>query len=254
MPDERPGAAAREIQHGLTEPAVLELLAEGELTVLGRLADASNATLYCEITAGETAAACVYKPVAGERPLWDFPDGTLAGRELAAFALSQQAGWDLVPPTVYRDGPYGPGMCQLWIDADTSIDLVALARRGDHQGLREMAVFDAVINNADRKIGHLLPVPDGRLYGCDHGVCFGVEYKLRTVLWQWRGKPIPKRAIEALSRLQDSLSGGKLAADLACWLTPAELTATRNRVDLLLQHRVHPMPPADWPAIPWPPV
>ena len=256
MPDERPGGggAAREIQHGLTEPAVLKLLAEGELTVLGRLADASNATLYCQITAGETAAACVYKPVAGERPLWDFPDGTLAGRELAAFAVSQQAGWDLVPPTVYRDGPYGPGMCQLWIDADTSIDLVALARRGDHQGLREMAVFDAVINNADRKIGHLLPVPDGRLYGCDHGVCFGVEYKLRTVLWQWRGRPIPNRAIAALSRLQDSLSGGKLAADLACWLTPAELAATRKRVDLLLQHRVHPMPPADWPAIPWPPV
>jgi uncharacterized repeat protein (TIGR03843 family) len=242
------------VQHGLTEPDVLELLEHGEMTVLGRLADASNATLYCQISAGPTTAACVYKPVAGERPLWDFPDGTLAGRELAAYALSRQAGWNVVPPTVYRDGPYGPGMCQLWIDADTTVDLVALARRSDHLGLRQMAVFDAVINNADRKIGHLLPVPDGRLYGCDHGVCFGVEYKLRTVLWQWRGKPLPKRSIAALSGLQNSLTGGKLAAELACWLTPAELTATRQRVDLLLEHKVHPLPPADWPAIPWPPV
>ena len=256
VPDERAGGggALRAIQHGLTEAAVLELLADGELTVLGRLADASNATLYCQISAGDTTAACVYKPVAGERPLWDFPDGTLAGRELAAYTLSRQAGWNVVPPTVYRDGPYGPGMCQLWIDADTAVDLVALARRTDHQGLREMAVFDAVINNADRKIGHLLPVPDGHLYGCDHGVCFGVEYKLRTVLWQWRGKPIPKRSVAALSHLRGSLSGGKLAADLSCWLTPAELTATRQRVDLLLEHQVHPLPPADWPAIPWPPV
>ena len=242
------------VQHGLTEPEVLGLLTRGEMTVLGRLADASNATLYCQISAGPTTAACVYKPVAGERPLWDFPDGTLAGRELAAYALSRQAGWNVVPPTVYRDGPYGPGMCQLWIDADNSVDLVALARRSDHQALRQMAVFDAVINNADRKIGHLLPVPDGRLYGCDHGVCFGVEYKLRTVLWQWRGKPLPKRSIDALSGLQNSLAGGKLAAELDCWLTPAELTATRQRVDLLLEHKVHPLPPADWPAIPWPPV
>jgi len=254
-PNERAGTGtSRIIQDGLTEGAVLELLDGGELTVLGRLADASNATLYCEISAGERTAAAVYKPVAGERPLWDFPDGTLAGRELAAYTVSRRAGWGVVPPTVYRDGPYGPGMCQLWIDADTSVDLVALARRNDHQGLRDMAVFDAVINNADRKIGHLLPVPDGRLYGCDHGVCFGAEYKLRTVLWQWRGRPIPKRSIEALTRLQTSLSGGSLAADLACWLTPAELAATRQRIDLLLEHQVYPMPPSDWPAIPWPPV
>lgn len=254
-PDERAGdSAPGVVQHGLTEPEVLGLLEHGELTVLGRLADASNATMYCQISAAGTTAACVYKPVAGERPLWDFPDGTLAGRELAAYALSRQAGWDVVPPTVFRDGPYGPGMCQLWIDADTTVDLVALARRNDHQGLRRMAVFDAVINNADRKIGHLLPLPDGRLYGCDHGVCFGVEYKLRTVLWQWRGKPLPARAIAALSGLIDALTNGKLAAELGCWLTAAELTATRRRMELLLEHKVHPLPPADWPAIPWPPV
>jgi uncharacterized repeat protein (TIGR03843 family) len=247
-------AAPGVIQHGLTEAELLDLLENGDLSVRGRLADASNATMYCQISADGSTAGCVYKPVAGERPLWDFPDGTLAGRELAAYAVSRQAGWNVVPPTVYRDGPYGPGMVQLWIEADTSVDLVALARRNDHRQLRQMAVFDAVVNNADRKIGHLLPVPDGRLYGCDHGVCFGVDYKLRTVLWQWRGKPLENQAIEALGRVRQSLAGGTLAAELGCWLTAAELTATRRRVDLLLAHKVHPLPPADWPAIPWPPV
>ena len=124
---------------------------------------ASNATLYCTVELDGQTAACVYKPVAGERPLWDFPLGTLAGREVAAYAVSRAAGWNLVPPTVMRDGPYGPGMCQLWIDADTSTDLVALARSRDQPKLRDMAVFDAVVNNADRKIGHLLPIGAG---GC----------------------------------------------------------------------------------------
>src|SRR5215831_13118092 len=197
------------------EPA-LELLADGELTVEGRLVAASNATLYCTIELDGQTAACVYKPVAGERPLWDFPHGTLAGREVAAYAVSRAAGWNFVPPTVMRDGPFGPGMCQLWIDLDETVDLINLARRTDYQPLREMAVFDAVINNADRKIGHLLPVPDGHLYGCDHGICFAEEYKLRTVLWQWRGEPLPERAVETLHGLSAGLSGdGWLAEDLA---------------------------------------
>ena len=163
------------------EQAALDLLASGKLEVEGRLVDASNATLYCTITVAgpqartgrnagrpaknakhpppaETKVACVYKPIAGERPLWDFPAGTLAGREVAAYVVSRAAGWDVVPPTVMRDGPFGPGMCQLWIDHDTDVDLITLSRRTDHAGLRDMAVFDAVVNNADRKIGHLLPV------------------------------------------------------------------------------------------------
>ena len=107
-----------------------------------------------------------------------------------------------------RDGPFGPGMCQLWIDHDTGVDLIALSRRTDHAGLRDMAVFDAVVNNADRKIGHLLPVVDGHLYGCDHGVCFAEDYKLRTVLWQWRGKSLPRRSVEALRRLNAELAEG----------------------------------------------
>ncbi len=197
---------------------------------------------------------CVYKPIAGERPLWDFPMGTLAGREVAAYVVSRAAGWDVVPPTVMRDGPFGPGMCQLWIDHDTDVDLIALARRTDHAGLRDMAVFDAVVNNADRKIGHLLPVPDGHLYGCDHGVCFAEDYKLRTVLWQWRGKTLPRRSLEALRRLNAQLNEDGLEAELSSLLTAGEIEATKIRVETLLKHRVHPYPPADWPAVPWPPV
>jgi hypothetical protein len=233
--------------------AALELLAQGDLEVEGRLVVASNATLYCTIRRGDAEAACVYKPVAGERPLWDFPHGTLAGREVAAYAVSRAAGWNLVPPTVYRDGPFGPGMCQLWIDTDATVDLVALSRSAENRVLRDMAVFDAVVNNADRKIGHLLPVSDGRLYGCDHGVCFGEEYKLRTVLWQWRGRKLPGRALQALARLRAELATGPLAAELPQRLTEDEITATRQRVDLLLRAGVHPYPPEDWPAVPWPP-
>jgi uncharacterized repeat protein (TIGR03843 family) len=198
--------------------------------------------------------ACVYKPIAGERPLWDFPAGSLAGREVAAYAVSRAAGWDVVPPTVMRDGPFGPGMCQLWIDHDPEVDLIALSRRTDHAGLRDMAVFDAVVNNADRKIGHLLPVTDGHLYGCDHGVCFAEDYKLRTVLWQWRGKTLPRRSLDALRRLNVQLTEGSLAAELAGLLTAGEISATRGRIETLLEHRVHPYPPTDWPAVPWPPI
>ena len=235
------------------QPA-LDLLSEGNLKVEGRLVAASNATLYCTVRLRGQTAACVYKPVAGERPLWDFPLGTLAGREVAAYSVSRAAGWNLVPPTVMRDGPFGPGMCQLWIDADADTDLVALARSRDQPELRDMAVFDAVVNNADRKIGHLLPVADGRLYGCDHGVCFGEEYKLRTVLWQWRGQKLPGRALTALATLDRELDGGPLATELEDLLSAAEVAATRARVELLIKHRVHPYPPENWPAVPWPPV
>ena len=128
------------------------------------------------------------------------------------------------------------------------------SRRADHAGLRDMAVFDAVVNNADRKIGHLLPVADGHLYGCDHGVCFAEDYKLRTVLWQWRGKTLPRRSLEALRRLNTQLNEGDLEAELSSLLAASEIAATKIRVETLLEHRVHPYPPADWPAVPWPPV
>ena len=236
------------------EAASLDLLATGELDVQGRLVDASNATLYCTVSANGAEAACVYKPIAGERPLWDFPDGTLAGRELAAYLVSRAGGWDVVPPTVYRDGPFGPGMCQLWIDADEAVDLVELARSGDDARLRQMSVFDALVNNADRKIGHLLPMTSGQLYGCDHGVCFSAEYKLRTVLWQWRGKKLTPAAMAALRHTHDELTKGDLGDELSRWLTPAEVGATIRRVERLLALKTHPYPPTDWPAVPWPPI
>ena len=229
----------------------LRLLREGELSVEGRLLDASNATLYCAATLDGVTAACVYKPVRGERPLWDFPDGTLAGREVSAYLVSEATGWDVVPPTVLRDGPFGSGMCQLWVDVDESVDLSELAR-SDHPDLRRMAVFDAVVNNADRKGGHLLPRADGRVQGVDHGICFSAEDKLRTLLWQWRGDALTDEAVEVLSRVRAELEGA-LGEGLSGLLTRREVRRTVERVDALLTSRRHPQPSPDWPAIPWPP-
>jgi uncharacterized repeat protein (TIGR03843 family) len=230
---------------------VLRLLRSGELSVEGRLVDASNATLYCSVTLDSVAAACVYKPIAGERPLWDFPNGTLAGREVAAYLVSEASGWDLVPPTVMRDGPYGPGMCQLWIAIDESVDLAALVRSPLEQ-LRRMSVFDAVINNADRKGGHLLPTPDGHIYGVDHGVCFSVEDKLRTLLWGWRGEPLTDEAVDVLTGLRLDLDD-RLGEELEELLTVSEVRATKKRVARLLSTGKHPQPGGDWPPMPWPP-
>jgi len=231
--------------------AALDLLATGEIDVQGRMIDASNATLYCAISGNGLEAACVYKPVAGERPLWDFPDGTLAAREVAAFAVSAATGWDLVPPTVLRDGPYGPGMVQLWIDTDENVDLGELAR-SDHPDLARMAVLDAVINNADRKGGHLLPTEQGHVFGIDHGVCFSVDDKLRTLLWQWRGDPLPDAARETLEELRADLDNA-LGAALRTLLDRREVRATTRRVDRLLREGTYPLPSGDWPAVPWPP-
>ena len=231
----------------------LDLLRTGDLEIEGRLIDASNATLYCTVSVDGTTAACVYKPIAGERPLWDFPDGTLAYREVAAYEVSAATGWAVVPPTVLRDGPLGPGMCQLWIDVDERVDLAVLAR-SDHPDLRRMAVFDAVVNNADRKGGHLLPTLSGHVFGVDHGVCFAVEDKLRTLLWRWRGQPLTAEAVEVLRRLEADVAGedgtgGRLRALLA----GHEVAATLARIRRLLATGLHPMPSEDWPAIPWPP-
>ncbi|MEU9272843.1 SCO1664 family protein [Streptomyces sp. NBC_00015] len=263
-----------------TDPAAAELLARGELTVRGRIRDASNAALYCTVAHEGREAACVYKPVAGERPLWDFPDGTLAQREVAAYEVSEATGWGLVPPTVLREGPYGEGMCQLWIETAPEADLLALVDaqepepgwraigfaevgegrtallvHADDERLRRLAVLDAVINNADRKGGHLLPTADGRLYGIDHGVTFNAENKLRTLLWGWAGEPLTGEAVDVLKGLRGALEpGGRLAVTLAALITPAEVDATRARADALLEAGKHPEPSGDWPAIPWPPV
>jgi hypothetical protein len=239
--------------HGLATDVetALEALRCGRLEVEGRLVDASNATLYCSLTYGDFAAACVYKPVQGERPLWDFPDGTLAEREAAAYALSAATGWEVVPPTVLRDGPFGTGMVQLWVDGDVSVDLAELAQ-SDSAALRRMAVFDAVVNNADRKGGHLIPMYDGHVYGVDHGICFSSDDKLRTLLWQWAGDPLTDEAIDTLSLLRAQLEGD-LGETLEELLTRREVGRTKRRVDQLLTVRRHPEPSGDWPAVPWPP-
>ncbi|MQA01351.1 MAG: SCO1664 family protein [Streptosporangiales bacterium] len=232
----------------------MRLLRQGELELVGRLVDASNATFYCEAALGDDRLTCVYKPIKGERRLWDFPTGTLAYREVAAYAVSAASGWRLVPPTVYRDdGPFGPGMCQQWIDVDETVDLVALIRSSVPQ-LKRMAAFDAVVNNADRKGGHLLPIPDGHVYGVDHGVCFAAEDKLRTVLWQWAGDELDDEATAVLGSLRDQLSpGAGLAQRLGRLLAPEEVAATRARVDRLLHTGRYPEPSDEWPAVPWPP-
>jgi uncharacterized repeat protein (TIGR03843 family) len=283
---------------GLSADALLH----GELTVRGQVRDASNAVLFCETEHQGRVIACVYKPVAGERPLWDFPDGTLAQREVAAYLVSEATGWGLVPPTVLRDGPYGEGMVQLWIDPpgkDTATDggpqdgdesdeaggardaqpelfgltedtepapgwkpvvqarlengRAALLVHADDIRLRRLAVLDAVINNADRKGGHLLPAADGRLYGIDHGVTFHTEDKLRTLLWGWAGEPLPEEAMAVLHKLRDELSG-TLGDRLGELITPAETAAVRARTERLLRSGIHPAPGGDWPSIPWPPV
>ena len=192
----------------------------------------------------------VYKATIAERPLFDFPTGTLARREVAAFLVSEAMGWSIVPPTVLREGPFGEGMVQQWIHGDESVDLVALVV-GDEPRLRRMATFDAVVNNTDRKGGHLLPTPEGHIFGVDHGVTFSVDPKLRTVLWGWMGEPFEADELEGLERVRDALRGG-LGAALGELLDPAEVTATRRRVATLLRFGRFPRPRADWPAIPYP--
>jgi len=238
--------------YGTSCEATLNLLRTGDLQVAGRLVDASNATLYCTVETAAESMICIYKPRAGERPLWDFPSGTLSLREVAAYQISEALGWGIVPPTVWRDGPVGPGMVQQWVDVDQDIDLVELVR-SDREDLQRIAVFDVVINNSDRKGGHILPTPGGRLFGIDHGVAFSVESKVRTLLWQWEGDLVPKPVLDDLQRLARALDAGQVRDTLRALLSSAEVAAVERRVDQLLVGKRHPGPSPDWPAIPWPP-
>ena len=224
------------------------LLTEGDLVVTGRLVDASNATLFGVVTHGQESMNCIYKPIAGERPLWDFPDGALAHREYAAYLLSDRLGFNLVPLTILRDGPYGIGMVQEWIDIDESIDLSLFFSSND-PALRSMAIFDAIINNTDRKIGHLLPTASGHLYGCDHGVTFHAQDKLRTVLWQWSEDPLTDKELSMLRAALVKLDG---EIELSLYLTQGEREALILRVQRLITTAVMPVPNPDWPAVPWP--
>lgn len=225
-------------------------MSRGLLEVTGRLVDASNATLYANCTYDEKTFPVIYKPIAGERPLWDFEDGNLAQREVAAYLLSEIGGFHLVPLTILRDGPFGEGMVQLWIEIDQSIDL-ALFYSSDDSRLRSMALFDAIINNTDRKIGHLLPDANGKLYGCDHGVTFHSEDKLRTVLWQWAGQPFSEQEIVQLSQLLKALHQNE--SQFSQLITSEEYLALLARITKLLSGKVFPSPSDEWPPVPWPP-
>lgn len=254
---------------------VESVLRHGSVTLEGRLVEASNATFFGAVCLDATTVECVYKPIRGERPLWDFPYGTLADREIAAYLVSELAGWHVVPPTVMGDGPFGPGMVQAWIadDAEEYVDVlpagdvpdgwlhvldavdlhekpVILVHRDDPR-LRSMAVFDAVANNADRKGGHVLST-EGRLLGCDHGLTFHVERKLRTVLWGWAGMPLPDPDIAALERLLSALHEPATLTRLGEHLDEDEIDRLGVRVERLLRSRRHPRPPHGGRAIPWP--
>lgn len=236
---------------------VLGVLREGEMELVGRLMGSSNHAMLCRVRRicpppeEPVLLEAVYKPTAGERPLDDFPSGTLSHREVAAWLVSEAIGWGIVPPTIRRDGPFGDGSLQLWVDVDPTVDVVAMVVASDPR-LRRIAVFDAALNNTDRKGGHLLPTDSGHVFGVDHGVCFSVEPKLRTVLWGWRGRPIDDTELAVLRTLRDDLTG-PLGEALVALLDPREVVATLHRVDDLLHHGVFPQPSPDWPAVPWPP-
>ncbi len=263
---------------GTAPENVLDVLRHGEIEITGRLTDASNLTLLGEASRDGTSIECIYKPVRGERPLWDFPDGTLAERELAAYLVSVAAGWHCVPLTIIRDGPYGPGMVQRWVgdcDPDLMVDLVPIGKipagwlpvmravdvtgddvavvHADNPALAVLAGFDVVVNNADRKGSHVLPTPDGRVLGVDHGLCFHQDEKLRTILWGWAGRPLRPAVLDGLDRLERELDAA-LGEQLAELITTAELAALRRRIARLTATGTYPRPPGHRTPIPWPPL
>jgi uncharacterized repeat protein (TIGR03843 family) len=272
--------ARRRLQSTLPAEQAVRLLEQGDLELEGRLRGASNTTLRAIVTLDDVAARCVYKPVAGERPLWDFPDGTLAAREVAAYVVSHATGWDVVPLTVLRDGPLGPGSCQLWVetlrgDADSRVGFVPadalpdgwhpivsaedddgdpyVLAHADDAALARIALLDVIINNADRKGGHVLHARDGSLRGIDHGVTFHVDDKLRTVLWGFIGRAVAGDDLAVLAALRRAFDGA-VREQLCALLAPDEVEATIARLDRLIATGVFPGPGPGRHAVPWPPV
>lgn len=255
------------------DPGTLAALAEEPLTVIGRVLPASNQTFLCRLEDSDTRV--IYKPVLGERPLWDFPHGTLADREYAAWLVSESFGWQIVPPTLLREGPHGPGMVQLWQEIDDTqhpVDVVPLGQlpaghvhvlyaegvdgadveltHEDSAGLRRMAVFDVVTNNTDRKGGHILPMAGGHRFGVDHGICFHHDDKLRTVLWGFAGQPL---GAELRTGLRNFLQDSSLRVALEAHLSLREIDRTWSRARTLVEADAFPPMGPGWPSIPWPP-
>ena len=259
----------------MTHPALQPPPTEGELAITGRLMQASNATFLAALTSDEATVQCVYKPVDGERPLWDFPQRTLGYREVAAYEVSRIGGFDCVPVTVFVDGPLGPGSLQVWVESepdavDALVDLVPSAEvpatgwfscvdgldagdrpvsviHADDPELRRLAVFDVLINNADRKGGHIL-ASEQRVFGVDHGISFHTDNKLRTLLWGWAGTQLHDHELAMVARVREEAPD-----QLESLLSGPEIAALVRRADLLLNRRRMPRPRGEWPSIPWPP-
>ena len=265
--------ASKRVPQKVNLADIADVLAKGEIEIEGRLVEASNTTLRGVATLDGVSLVCVYKPRQGERPLWDFAEGTLGFREVATYRIAQTLGWNCVPTTVWRDsGPLGEGMCQLWIEAapEAVVDVVPrgdiptgwrhIVDAEDHTGrpvslihedtlaLQRLAILDAITNNTDRKGGHILVDVVGGVFGIDHGVCFHHEDKLRTVLWGWIGDPIPEEILEDVHSLRKHVAGGLLDE----WLTVTEINATIGRIDELLVSGTFPAPNGSWPPLPWP--
>lgn len=221
------------------------ILETGELEILGRLVDASNASLLCKLP---NESQVIYKPIAGERPLWDFPDGNLASREVAAFYVSEIGGFGVVPQTIMRDGPFGLGAVQEWITTSEDIDVIEIAQSSNER-IRNLALFDIIINNADRKFGHILVTPNLEIFGCDHGVSFHQENKLRTVIWQFSELDLTREEISKIELLITRID----RAHLSQYLSDKEVGALFQRANTLLDTKKFAEPNPNWPAVPWPP-
>lgn len=247
---------------------ILEMLQSGSMEIEGLLPWSSNYAFLVRVCQGSEELRAVYKPSRGERPLWDFPTGTLSLREYATFLVSDALGWDLVPPTVIRNGEHGPGSVQLFIDHDPEQHYFSLEEEPVFRSsLQKMVLLDIVINNADRKGGHVIigadnhadlsagPSAHGRLWGIDHGICFHHEYKLRTVIWEFAGMEIPQELQSDLQRLHQQLTDKDepLRAQLARLLSRVELSALEKRLQILIGQGVFPQP-GPGRHYPWPPV
>ena len=234
-------------------PSPSQIIDTGELNVVGRLVDASNATLFAKATLTlDAVIEVVYKPIAGERPLWDFPHGNLAQREVAAFKISQWGKFNCVPYTTLREGPFGLGAVQEWITSDDSIDIIELAQSQDER-IRNLALVDVVVNNTDRKFGHILLNREGMILGCDHGVTFHQDFKLRTVIWQFAGKSLTSLELAQLHEVKNEIAKVH-NEEIGQLLHSDEVDAIVKRIDSLIENREFPLPSEDWPAVPWPPV
>ncbi len=239
-----------------TRPAhPLHALRQGDIALEGQFLWGSNYTFLVQVTHESESYKAVYKPTRGERPLWDFPAASLAGREVAAYIMSEALGWELVPPTVFRqDGPHGPGSIQLFVEHDPEYHYFNFTEE-DRQRLRPVMLFDVLINNADRKGSHVLIDKNDHIWLIDHGICFHAEYKLRTVIWDFGGEPIPPELCADIARVRAELAeSSTLKEELQRFLSAREIAALIRRADRIVQAGRFPNPDPNYRPTPWPPV